>query len=265
MTSVNTVSYSQEYHCPHIAKSCIRFCFSLIESLPFPSSNIQAPFFHQHEFPSERPVQQGDIGNREKWVTNICYSFFKYFAHSTLKPHESYKTSSSGQWKWNRRAQKAPLESGWKTGKSQPSITRENRGTKWWYDRVNMAVQSVSQHTGQTSALVLWSSSVSGLQLAEWEKHSSTQHKCLITLLQMFSSNSSLVPYRHISGAHPPTTRSKGNTALKMTKNKLPVTEGEIIIFFFFFSKNSKILGALFHFIWCLVFDVNTSGKKKNN
>lgn len=122
-----------------------------------------------------------------------------------------------------------------------------------------MVVQSVSHQAGQTSALVLWSSSVSGSQLAEWEKHSSTQHKCLIILLKIVSSNSSLVPSRHISGAHSPITKSKGSRALKVTKNKSPVREGKIIISL----QKNKTLGALFHFIWCLVFDVNTSWKKK--
>lgn len=45
------------------------------------------------------------------------------------------------------------------------------------------------------------------------------------------------MPYRHISGAHPPITRSKGNRALKVTKNKLPVRGGEI------FEKNQDIRG----------------------
>lgn len=81
------------------------------------------------------------------------------------------------------------------------------------------------------------------------------QCKCLIILLKTFSSNSNLVPYRHVSGPHPPIIRSKGNRALNVTKNKLSVREGEIIISF----QKNKTLGILFHSIWCLVFDVNTS------
>lgn len=73
------------------------------------------------------------------------------------------------------------------------------------------------------------------------------QHKCLIIFVKTFSSNSNLVPYRHISGAHPPITRSKGNRALNVIKNKLSVREGEIIIYF----QKNKTLGSLFHSIWC--------------
>lgn len=86
---------------------------------------------------------------------------------------------------------------------------------------------SGSQQVEQTSAPLLPSSSVSGSQLTEREKHSSMQHKRLIILLKMFSSNSSLIQPRHISGGHPPITRDKRNRALKVTKNKLPIKRGK--------------------------------------
>lgn len=160
-------------------------------------------------------------------------------------PGNENETEEPGKLLWNLTEKLA----------NHSSTLQEKREAQSDSTIVNMAVQSVSQQAGQTSAPVLWSSSVSGSQLAEWEKHSSTQHKCLIILLKNVQTPA-LCHTDTFQGHILPLPGAKETELWRWPKINC-LLEGERSL------KKTKILGALFYFIWSLVFDVNTSGEKK--